>query len=253
MEERRPNLGKEVLYQTEEALAQRFPCGATPADTAIQYLGLPQERIGLIIVDVAAGLSSLTPTLLAEGANVYAVDSVYGATREELEGLIDETRTKTLASTPPGYFQEMDRLVREASGQFEVSYVACPDRYIKGYATRLPFPDNFADYAISMNGISGFIREPDVLIEAIKEALRIVKPGGKVVLAPWFSGDDWMDEVVEIHSRVLREILLDPQVSALVEIDLPLRASVDLGRGTRVTFTKLFSMAAQNPEYAKAA
>lgn len=61
-----------------------------------------------------------------------------------------------------------------------------------GNAAYLPFPDNYFDSALSFGGIGVFAEQE----KAIKEMVRVVKPGGRVVfgdegVGPWLKSSDY--------------------------------------------------------------
>ncbi len=70
------------LRRRERALAEHLYTGANSADSLIPALGLPQELNGLKIADLGAGCSDLTPELLSQGADAYAVDRIYTSPRD---------------------------------------------------------------------------------------------------------------------------------------------------------------------------
>lgn len=208
MSETDESQGQEVVYRAEEALVDEMLVSSTPGELVRQYLGLPENVSGLTIVDVAAGFSSLTANLIAEGAVVHAVDPRFEGGEVDIGQLIQNVFFNTMRHLQyypnRAYFETS---LSKSLLAFKDSFLKDRQRYHAEYATRLPFPDNFSDYTVSSNGLSLLLKEPDVMLGAIKKALQVTKPGGKTILFPWFpEGQHYIEENVDIHERVATKI-----------------------------------------------
>jgi SAM-dependent methyltransferase len=59
-------------------------------------------------------------------------------------------------------------------------------QYVPGVATRLPFATASADLIYSLDCITQYLdRQFDLLLAAVREALRVLRPGGVLTLAPF--------------------------------------------------------------------
>lgn len=67
--------------------------------------------------------------------------------------------------------------------------------YAAALAGALPFPDNSFDLCFSLQCMSKFlVEDPNVFMGAVKEALRVLKPGGQLKMQPWFRADQYLRE-----------------------------------------------------------
>jgi SAM-dependent methyltransferase len=62
--------------------------------------------------------------------------------------------------------------------------------YVAGDLFRLPFADRCFDLAYSVRCLSDYYVDADMFVDAVHEALRVVKPGGSVQISPW--QDDYL-------------------------------------------------------------
>ena len=69
---------------------------------------------------------------------------------------------------------------------FIESLTTVPSIYVAGSATALPFRSKSFDLVTSFNGLFGALDfDLDVLVTALLEAVRVIKPGGRVQLIPF--------------------------------------------------------------------
>jgi hypothetical protein len=220
---------KEVLYHLEEEMAsESAEPSCTPSYMARDILGLKENVSSLTIVDLAAGTSSLVPDLLEEGANAHAVDAIYHLTPEAL--LQEATAVCAKQTEIVSYYdrRKMWEHGKNAMQKFIDSYRSSRQNYYQAFLTRLPFQDGFADVAVSLNGITAFAEDVDLTLEMINEALRITKPGGKVILSPLhFENDPDFDYYARQHSDIIQSLErkglpLNLETGIFVPSDIPL-------------------------------
>lgn len=174
------------LRPREEALHSRQDTSASSARIAMLALGIPDQVEGQFIADLAAGACSLTAFLLDEKkANAHAVDILY-RDDTQLETAISQSLVKVLAMAG-AHRDHMFNVTTTTAEQFRQSRQMYPDHYHAAWLTELPFADNTADLTVSFNGITLLHSEPDLMLKATLEALRITKPGQSVVMAPYLT------------------------------------------------------------------
>jgi SAM-dependent methyltransferase len=142
-------------------------------------------------VDVGAGGSDAVAELLARGADAYAVDPRYAA----LAGLVRDANSYFARQTAAGQLPQAREASapgiaaqRAAFGRFLASFQArkTQRRYLAAVASNLPFETASADFVYSLDCITQYLdREYDGLLGAVREALRVLKPGGTLALAPF--------------------------------------------------------------------
>jgi SAM-dependent methyltransferase len=191
------------LYKIEEEMALKAEApSCTPGNMAKEILGIEAVQ-GLTVVDLASGTSSLVATLISEGADAHAVDIVYGKSVDELDNEASDLLLRMAQMAPYGYGQKFMEQGLASIQAFTNSYRDNPERYHKAYLTRLPFENDSVDVTTSLNGITALSQDVDMTIERIKEAIRITKPGGKIILAPIHSEDDPdFDYFADQHAEV---------------------------------------------------
>lgn len=168
--------------QRERKAAESVPKIATQAN--LEYFDLPKKIKGLTILDVGAGLSTITAQLQKQGANAIAVDYAY----EDLDKLQAATRYA------PGTF-------RETPTKGKIKAVAA-------FAGQLPFPDNSINICLSSFFIDQLVvKHGDTMIKIVSEVLRVLKPGGNLQINPWDP-----DFVREVNVRNLLSFLERNQV-----------------------------------------
>lgn len=180
--------------------------------TSLQFeLQLPKFQFseglrGLRILDIGAGASDLTRTLLERGADAYAVDPRYS----DLKDL--EKKVKFHNAHAP--YNAIDRSARRKSmDRFIGNYTRNPNKYVAAYAASLPFRDDSFDIAVSMNTITVYLDSfYDLLLASVKEGLRIVKKGGTLQLCPFMEREVGFDSGVDNlrlanESRMVQEVM----------------------------------------------
>lgn len=200
------NLGPEVRItvgspEAEANITQISPVSSTPYQEVIACVGLPKKVRGLRILDVGAGASDTTAYLLSQGADAYAVDPRYD----------DPKLLRSLAMQNieflKGHSHKRNEVRAEqtALARFENSFRRFPDRYIASNATSLPFDSNSFDTAFSIRAISAYLDlEVYTFLRAEDECVRVVKPGGNVVLYPYETTSSLHSPQGKMHQQ-LRE------------------------------------------------
>lgn len=214
----------ENLRQQERFIAATSETSAMPGEAARIILDLPEDVTELTIVDLASGGSSLTALLLGEGADAYAVDQLY-RDRKKIRTALDQSLKKVLKQVPREDKQHMERVTRQSQETFLRSLAANPDRYRAGWLSHLPFHDDFSDWTVSINGISGLGKSYPLLRKATMEALRITKPGGTVVVAPFHTTHGFHQTYSLQFEHLVEE--LSEQIDGEIEIRGPFAGYAD--------------------------
>lgn len=220
----------------EEFLTRESQMSATPSDIAHSFLGLPENVRGMTIVDLASGASSLTAELLANGADAHAVDVLYG--RPEMQKRIIDYLDRRLLTQPQDYRQQIRESENKALQNFLQSFQAQRNRYHGAYLTKLPFPDGFSDWTVSLLGISDLARYEPVMIAATFEALRVTKSGGKVVIAPLHPGNRYYYWYSEEHEALIEELRKRNVGDVIVEKGILPSSRIPLEPMNRLTVLK---------------
>lgn len=100
---------------------------------------------------------------------------------------------------------------RKARDEFFSGLDQGDDYYIPAVAGQLPFRDDTFDITFSLQTISFFlIKDRDVFLNAVQEAVRVTKLGGTVRLQPWLGtpGNPWEGEWLQTASA-LRDYMDD--------------------------------------------
>lgn len=189
------------LHDRERSLTiNRLPPTFTSVEDAMRMAGLPEDVFGLTIVDLASGGSPFVTGLLSRFANAYGVDARY----ESFSGFITEAETSLQMIAGLNIKQntpERIRKIKQDFLQFGESFLNNSERYIHGWLTAIPLPDDFADYVTSLTAISDMFEDYELFRTVTFEAIRIAKPGGSVIIAPF-------DSQASSHRRpATREIL----------------------------------------------
>lgn len=193
------------IQTRERKIAIGFDTGTTSARDAMEALGIPKEVSGLVIVDLAAGASSLTAHLLEKGADAYAVDRLY-LDDEELKRSMDEGIARVTSRYLDLGMLDFIETTKRSREEFEGSFEKRRERYRGAWLTRLPFEDNFSDITCSLHGISNLGENFDVMWQAILEAIRITKQNGLVIIAPFSRRGSRWGEFADAHARVTERV-----------------------------------------------
>lgn len=172
------------------------------------FYGLPEDVSGLRILDVCAGESDLTAMLLEKGADAYALDLLYG----NFKTLHGKRLSKVAAGISRNkhwdevseaiYQREVEELeASEIFLRFKGSYERDRQSYVAGSAHSLPFSDNAFDLVLSSFGILGVLNSDlEILKLGMSEAIRVVRPGGKVQVGPMVIGSyDSVQQLNTVH------------------------------------------------------
>jgi len=226
------------LYAIEEELAIRAEGpSCTPSQMARDILGIKDVK-SLVVVDLASGTSPMVAELLDEGVNAHGVDIVYGKSIEDITRSARILLFDQVYNAPYDYREKMQEFGNAAIERFLASMQTHSAHYHEGYLTRLPFPDNFADITTSLNGITALSENVDLTMVRIKEALRITKPGGKLIMAPLHTPyDENFDYFADQHAEVI-ERLKSEGYQVEIESDIEVPSELLLPEFTRITIIK---------------
>lgn len=228
---------KDRLYiLEEEVVAKTAEPSCTPAQIAREVLGIQGVR-GLMVVDLAAGASPLTAKLIAEGADAHAVDAIYNMSAARLSHLAADYLDRQVEDAPFDYREIMRSEGELAIQEFLDSLQSNGENYHQSYLTRLPFRDNFSDLTVSLNGILSVSEEPELTVEMVKEALRITKPGGKLVMTPvHLPNDPYFNYFADEHSAVIEQLEREGERFELETVAVS--ATIPLPEFNRLTIIK---------------
>ena len=133
------------------------------APAALRLLDLVDEvvvaRPRAVLVDVGAGTGTLTRGAVARwpGVRAIAVDAS--------EGMLDVGRAEARRTLPAAGLRRL--------------------RWMRGVAEQLPVPDRCADVVVS----SFTLQYLPSRIAALREASRVLRPGGAIAVVTWMAGD----------------------------------------------------------------
>jgi hypothetical protein len=163
--------------ELEEQLAKELFATASSVEIARTVICFPENLTGLRTLDIGAGASSCTAWLCAQGAESYALDARYDdpeklaeSLKSAMRALHSEYMKKHNKTRWPLYEQKM----RASQRLFQEHRSQMPDRYVSGYASKLPFPNASFDLVYSINCIThGLDIDYDIFSAAVYEALRV--------------------------------------------------------------------------------
>lgn len=204
------------LRRREKALAEHLFTGANSADSLIPALGLPSELKGVKIADLGAGCSDLTPELLSQGADAYAVDRIYTSPKD-----IEEHMRRALGIMMRSYQgadrNTANRIANKSYDRFKNSYNRdrkSPNRrYIQASLSNLPFHEGSMDFSVSSFGIGDLAEDLPIFLRSVSEALRILKPGGEFVMFPFHGVQSQFSQYPKEHHALLGWLSELPEVS----------------------------------------
>ena len=162
-----------------------------------KYVDLPFDLEGTAVLDIGAGTSTSSMDLAERGARVIALDLRFRSLEELRGSSLDyfkcfktnlkdpllRRRHPTLELVYESDLSDAARFFRDLAGEASGVYVA-------GDLFRLPFAESSFDLAYSVRCLSDYYVDADMFVEAVHEALRVVKPGGSVQISPW--QDDYL-------------------------------------------------------------
>lgn len=177
------------LTPTEEDIVRFTPISARPWEFIKQVLVLPEYIKGLNILDVGGGSSDTTARLLEKGANAYALDPCYESDsdlEEKTRWYLEELTKWQMYGLTKMDSPESAKKQKEAFERFLVSRRKDIAHYVCASATSIPFGNNYFNLVFSAVCITGhFDVNKEIFFAAVKECLRVTKPGGLVQLFPW--------------------------------------------------------------------
>jgi ubiquinone/menaquinone biosynthesis C-methylase UbiE len=157
-----------------------------------RYVELPAHIGGCSILDIGAGTSTTSMDFAQKGARVVALDLRFRNIDEVRTSSTDYFRCFKSNLDDPAltrnhpmlmHVYEHDRL---DSHRFFNDFVgASLGVYIAGDLWHLPFADGSFDFVLSIRCLSDCFVDPDIFLEAVREALRVAKPGSSVQISPW--------------------------------------------------------------------
>jgi hypothetical protein len=196
---------------TKSQTFERLRTTATPRDEAGIHLGLEKHLSSKkTLVDIASGFSSLVPYLLSKNYDAWAIDPIYGLSDEEVRVELDDYHKRLVEKFSFG--SDHYRTRRTSTQDFSRVFPLRRDRFLKGNFESVPLPDLFADLTVSMQGITHLGYNERLVNKAIKEALRITKIGGSVILAPVYLGIE-PTEYTPGHDMLLTRLVTTPGLS----------------------------------------
>lgn len=161
----------------EMKIAEASVVTAYPSSTLKDDFKLNGNLKGLKILDLGTGASTSAIDLNAKGAKAWGFDIRYqnfDDLRARSSNLLskNESCAKFMGKTQKRFFNEYRMRNRP---------------YIAGLATELPFLADTFDLCLSFefHG-SVLIKDYEVLKKSVDETLRVLKPGGRFLVFPWF-------------------------------------------------------------------
>lgn len=180
------------------------------------------------VLDVGAGASGFVPHLLSRGVDAYALDPKFVPGRY-MDLVADvrayHTSRAGLVGTPP--------IMEMTLSAFTESVAQHPDRYVYGYASKLPWPDNRFDVVVSSQlHIKYLIAKPEVFNQSMRELVRVLKPGGMLKISPSPKIDPPFGRLARELNDLIREKMLQNQWDGteLLEENVALAQSLALAR-----------------------
>lgn len=180
----------------EEGYLTQVSC--TPDSIARQSLGLASMKPKEVLIDLASGASSMVARYLHEGVDAYAVDLIYDNDASEIERVAKAGLLYSVSMSTWFLQADMAKMGEQAISEFIASFKEEGNkRYRKGDLKRLPFWRNSAHVTTSLNGLTKVAEGGKQIIQMTKEAMRVTKPGGRIILAPFLDVETeeyWPDE-----------------------------------------------------------
>jgi|GEM_PF-7013321 len=190
------------------------------AESVMSAAGLPQDPAGMKILDIGAGWSDAVAWLCEMGAHAFALDPLYrpGVDSDEFYRRSEELREERLIEryglqlgrAYSNSLKDSNRAAREITIRDRKEH---PARYVPGYAGALPFRDGCFDLVFSINCIThGLDEDYGVFMRAVAEALRVLKPQGRLHLYPvlWSSYSVINRKHEELINRFAGDLITTP-------------------------------------------
>lgn len=180
------------------------------------------------VLDVAAGASSFTATVLENGIDAYAVDPQYDKSAEKLykDGLqeLSESRKKLLRAHKLfnwKMYHSIDKLMENRAtslAQFIKSYKEEPTRYVRGQLPNLPFEEEQFSLILCSHFLFLYGEQfpIDFHEKAIVELSRICRQDGRIQIYPLVGFDG---QLFSGLNELLQRLSLRLLRCKLVEVD----------------------------------
>ncbi len=202
---------------TERDIGIKAHPSAEPWEDIFESVQFPEDVVGLTILDIGAGASDATARLVELGADAYAIDPLYKS-GSDLKGKV-RTQNRVVL------YSKEDKMRRnEALERFMSSFKNEPDRYKTASATRIPYPDDTFDIVYSISAVFGYLDvDLQILLKAVSECLRVTKPEGRIVFAPYMKRQlAWPSFVndlrIDNENKMLTWFNSNPQVGKVREV-----------------------------------
>lgn len=206
-------MNKELLAR-ESNLARISNSSCSFWTNAEERITFPEQLAGKIVIDICGGASDAVLELRRRGAIAVSVDFMYGnlkGLKKKVDAGLNDFRSMTadkpdllvparISSTEkdsqPVTYNTLIKHMRKARNAFFDSVNRGDGIYLTGLASYLPFKDNSVDFAFSIEGISGIlVKQPELLLCAVSEAVRVLKPGAELRLYSWANPVWTKDEI----------------------------------------------------------
>lgn len=179
-------LGEGIDISVEQKLFSQSHSSARSWQDIKEIVGFPREVKGMRILDIGGGGSEATAILLERGADAYAIDPRYEdksqVRKSTIEYLLKLRKIVPNTSTWKKHIQSQ----HESLERFLRSIKKRSNHYKAAFASKIPFGDNYFDIVFSVNCITEYLdQEPETLIAAIAECVRVTKSGGQIHLFPF--------------------------------------------------------------------
>ncbi len=197
------------LREREIALVSGLLTSANKAEICKLNLGLTKNPAGLTVVDLASGASSLVAELIEEGADAHGFDQMY-ADPASMDDYIQRSFIaieKLAQRKSPEERRRTLTNVRDSIGKFRASFLEYPEHYHSGWLSELPFDDHFADWTVSLCGVSDLAIDFELYEQVMGEAVRITKVGGVVVMVPFHSPRGLSRKYHREHELLVKKLI----------------------------------------------
>jgi SAM-dependent methyltransferase len=157
-----------------------------------RYVELPAHLNGQSILDIGAGTSTTSMDCVDGGARLVAldlrfrnVDEVRSSSGDYFNGYKSNLADPLLKQHNPMLQVVYDSDKADSKRFFEDFVGRSRGIYVAGDLWHLPFADKSFDFVFSIRCLSDCFVDPEVFLDAVSEALRVVKPGSTVQISPW--------------------------------------------------------------------